>query len=873
VFTATNSSGSAISSWSGCVQDPVDKNRCVIDSLGEADVTVTATFGQNGLTLTKAGTGKGVVKNGDAVLCGLECPTAKIPGTGQSVMLTAVAEEGKSKFVTWGGDAASCGASPLCTLKLDKVVNATVQFDSIASNLILTEVSPKGGTTKITYKLPSETVSQEVLCTGTVCPGLPSPLPPNTVVTLDMQPSKDTGSARLGPYKWSESCASRTYRQPCVLTIGSTPVKVGVEFREQWRVSVSRADVNGSISVSSEDKYEGTTSCNDGTPDRPGTTVNESGCPVGVVLDHWVFKNKKINIVADGDKGYTFSKWESTDCSGATYGTCALSNRAATVKAAFKEFRYRLVVNKCDASSVGVLVGSVPGAGLYCGTAELKLEVNSDAPIICDARCTQMRRDGLRGGVDSWNIKKSLLQGSRFVSSPTCAAKRVVTIPNVSSVTTHYKCVAVPYGDNGGHNIYVTDDSGADAYSRITELNMTYHPRADYDVDPFAAAVQYGTSTAPAPVTDTFIFAAAPDVPVAQVAEEPESLQQASMLASVMTAVDAFREAVTEYFVRMFAPAKSVAQVVQHNTTRLLAAVGIGSADLTPYDLLVLPRGVGVGMPITAGGAVGNIGSLAFAGQATHTLVIEQQGTGGGWSKRFESMKTSSSLAAQQFAFVQWDSWAPTTAGEYRARFCVTAPSGTEVSTTNNCSFYRRFKVTETFDPPPPPSYKVALTNTLGGSLSITKEFTGASYACSIDKDYCDYRVRAGQGVVVVATPAANRRFVRWEGISAAQCSTTAGANKCRLTVDSYKHLKPVFEPTEPLTLCGDADRSGKVTSTDASLVSQHAVGTPVNINLKNADANGDNKINTTDAGIILKAAVGSAKLEVVNGVCKATIL
>ncbi len=80
----------------------------------------------------------------------------------------------------------------------------------------------------------------------------------------------------------------------------------------------------------------------------------------------------------------------------------------------------------------------------------------------------------------------------------------------------------------------------------------------------------------------------------------------------------------------------------------------------------------------------------------------------------------------------------------------------------------------------------------------------------------------------------------------------------CVVCGKSYE-LKTVAEKVVP-----DVNKDGKINSSDALLILQTAVGTPVYISpegLFNADANGDDKINSSDALIVLQISVGKIKL------------
>ncbi len=339
-----------------------------------------------------------------------------------------------------------------------------------------------------------------------------------------------------------------------------------------------------------------------------------------------------------------------------------------------------------------------------------------------------------------------------------------------------------------------------------------------------------------------------------------------SMLARVTAAILAWMEPVRQTIARAISGARG-----------LLAAIGAVTTgpDLTPYSLFQTPLGAGVGTPVSFAGSVGNVGGTAFTGSYNNALVVEQR-VNGLWVQRFTAATTSASLVARQLEFPRWsNTWTPAAAGEYRMRFCLTNIVGTDADMTNNCSFYTRFTVGTAYVPPPPPVFNVTVAPRGGGVITSTSNTADANFTgCGVIS--CSRDFRDGSTVVLSAAPNVGKKFVRWGGLSGSQCVIPTGSpNKCQITVDAYKAVIAVFESTttETLTLCGDADRSGAVTSADSLAVEKYAVGTLVNINTKNADANGDGKVTLTDSTLILKAATGTAKLTAVSGACQATLL
>ena len=201
-LTATPSTGSTFSSWSGggCSNGIAT---CVV--VMNADQSVTAIFDAGGpvpmstLTVEKNGSGNGTVTSAPSgINCGGSC-TANFP-TGNTVSLTANAAPG-STFVTWTG---ACSGSGGCTLLLNSDQTVAAQFDLVPQFVTLTVNKSGGGTGTVTDNTGA--IVCGFTCQATYLQG--------TVITLTETP--DPGSTfnewRGGP------CNNDTTPQ-CVLTM------------------------------------------------------------------------------------------------------------------------------------------------------------------------------------------------------------------------------------------------------------------------------------------------------------------------------------------------------------------------------------------------------------------------------------------------------------------------------------------------------------------------------------------------------------------------------------------------------------------------------------------------------------------------------
>jgi len=118
-LTATPASGSTFAGWSG---DCTGTGACTLTMNAAHSVTATFSAAQlHGLTVTKRGTGSGVVSSSPAgIKCGSTCSGQFQAGS--AVVLTAHASRG-SRFTGWSGDCSGTGACTL-TMGADHAVGA-----------------------------------------------------------------------------------------------------------------------------------------------------------------------------------------------------------------------------------------------------------------------------------------------------------------------------------------------------------------------------------------------------------------------------------------------------------------------------------------------------------------------------------------------------------------------------------------------------------------------------------------------------------------------------------------------------------------------------------------------------------------------------
>ena len=155
----------------------------------------------------------------------------------------------------------------------------------------------------------------------------------------------------------------------------------------------------------------------------------------------------------------------------------------------------------------------------------------------------------------------------------------------------------------------------------------------------------------------------------------------------------------------------------------------------------------------------------------------------------------------------------------------------------------KSFNVSTTTPPVPPPQ-KLTLCGDADSSGAVTAADSDLALKYAVNK----------------ATPGVNALNADANGDGAV---TAADALLIQKAVTSGTKITctkaAAVPPPQTLTLCGDTDSSGSVTTADSDLALKYAVNkaTP-GVNPFNADANGDGRVTATDALLIQKAVAGS---------------
>ncbi len=285
---ATASPGSYFTGWSGSGCSGTNPS-CTVTV--NADTTVIATFQlQNSLTVTKTGTGSGLVTSTPSgVDCGSTCQATFPSGT--VVTLQASPSPG-SYFAGWSGGACS-GTNPSCvtTIAADTTVVAIFQLQNTLT------VSKTGSGSGLVTSTPSG-VDCGSTCQATFTPG--------TMITL--QAVSSPGSYFAG---WSGGGCSGT-DPSCTITLAADTTVVAT-FQLQKILTVTKAGAGSGLVTSTPPGLDCGSTCQ--ATYTPGTNVTLTATP---------------------SPGSQFAGWSGGGCSG-TDSLCIITIDAdTTIVASFE---------------------------------------------------------------------------------------------------------------------------------------------------------------------------------------------------------------------------------------------------------------------------------------------------------------------------------------------------------------------------------------------------------------------------------------------------------------------------------------------------------------------------------------------------------
>ena len=284
-LTAAASAGSTFAGWSGAC---TGTGTCVVSLTAASSVTATFTPTFNTLTVTKSGTGSGLVTSAPAgINCGGDCSEAYLDGT--MVTLTAAASVG-SNFTGWSGG--GCSGTGSCVVTPASATTVTATFT--LSTYMLT-VSKTGSGTGFVSSSPAG-IACGADCSESINHG--------TTVTLTASPA--VGSNFVG---WSGGGCTGTGTCTVAMT--------------------TAASVTATFTIATYTLTVGLVGSGDGQ-----VTSSPSGITCGVDCTENYLYGATVTLTADAQFLSTFDGWLGA-CSG-TSTTCIVSmTEARNVTAIF----------------------------------------------------------------------------------------------------------------------------------------------------------------------------------------------------------------------------------------------------------------------------------------------------------------------------------------------------------------------------------------------------------------------------------------------------------------------------------------------------------------------------------------------------------
>ncbi|KWT93335.1 S8 family serine peptidase [Candidatus Magnetominusculus xianensis] len=193
-LTAAPSSGSSLTSWSGC--DSTNGSQCTVSVTSDKSVTAAFDVLTYSLSVTKSGAGT-VTSAPAGISCGSTCSASYTSGT--QVVLTATPDSGFT-FTGWSGCDSTNGTR--CTVSITSAKSVTAKFGLVSYNLTVT----KSGTGTGTLTSAPAGISCGTACSASYTVG--------TSVTL-------TAAANSGSSLTSWSGCDSSSGSQCTVTVSS----------------------------------------------------------------------------------------------------------------------------------------------------------------------------------------------------------------------------------------------------------------------------------------------------------------------------------------------------------------------------------------------------------------------------------------------------------------------------------------------------------------------------------------------------------------------------------------------------------------------------------------------------------------------------
>ncbi len=315
-LTATAAASSVFTGWSGGGCAGIGP--CTVEVNAATLVTAGFALQRYDLTVTKTGTGAGVVTSAPAGLsCGADCSEMLDHGT--QVTLTAVPASG-SVFTGWsGGDCTGTGA---CTVTMTAAASVTATF-ALAYPLTVTRSGNGSGTV---------TSSPPGIDCGADCSVM---FAENAPVTLTATPA--VGSYFAG---WLGGGCSGT--ETCTVTITAATTVTAVFTLKTYKLTVTK-DGTGSGTV----------------------TSSPAGISCGADCSESYHHGTEVTLTATPAAGSAFTGWSGGGCTVIAANKCKVTMTAVTVVTATFTVAGTLKVTK-GGNGAGTVTSSP--AGISCGT-------------------------------------------------------------------------------------------------------------------------------------------------------------------------------------------------------------------------------------------------------------------------------------------------------------------------------------------------------------------------------------------------------------------------------------------------------------------------------------------------------------------------
>lgn len=324
-LTASPDRNSTFVGWTGACSGT--SQTCTVTVA--ASVSVTATFAEvtHELTITKGGSGAGVVATSEETLCGSDCTfLARSYGAGERVTLLATASVG-STFVAWSG---ACTGTTSCIVTMTEAQSVTATFAVATHRLSVT--APIGGSV--------DSSGGAIRCGGTCSASY------DYGRTVELTATAARGYSFVS---WGGACAGSA--TTCSLDMTADRAVTATFAIQSYSLAVTKSvAAGGTVSASAA---------------IPPLSCGPSCASTSQVYAY----NTTVSLTATAASGYTFAGWGGDCSSYGTASTCSLAvDSAKTVSATFVIGTNVLTVNKTGSGTVTSSPSGI-NCGATCGAA------------------------------------------------------------------------------------------------------------------------------------------------------------------------------------------------------------------------------------------------------------------------------------------------------------------------------------------------------------------------------------------------------------------------------------------------------------------------------------------------------------------------